>query len=108
MVKKLHEANSAMQIMERKIKEIQESEDLKVQDITFYKNKNVELMTEVQFQNDKLLKEKDQYDDLKKEYDVKFQNQLKKEKKLKNLAYKLESELKNNFKTCFDMNNFLN
>jgi hypothetical protein len=49
MVKKLHEANSAMQIMERKIKEIQESEESKVQDITFYKNKNVELMTEVQF-----------------------------------------------------------
>lgn len=49
-----------MQVMERKMKEIQELEDNKLKEITFYKNKNVELMTEIQFLNDTLLKEKDQ------------------------------------------------
>jgi len=56
-----------MNVMEKSVKDFMESEDNKSKDITLYKNKNTELMTEIQFLNDKLIKEKDQYVQLKKE-----------------------------------------
>lgn len=67
LVRKLHEANSAMNVMEKSVKEFMDAEDNKSKDLIFYKNKNTELMTEIQFLNDKIIKEKDQYEQLKKE-----------------------------------------
>jgi len=49
-----------MNVMEKSVKEFMDAEDNKSKDLIFYKNKNTELMTEIQFLNDKIIKEKDQ------------------------------------------------
>jgi len=67
MVRKLHEANSAMNILEKTIKDHNVEEENTLKDLNFYKNKNMELTQEIQWTNEKIMNEKDQYIQLKQE-----------------------------------------